>query len=197
MEVRLMFIFFTVKLNAVKKFRKKEGNSMKKLMAILMCMAVVAFVGKVAFADDDIRPTTKNSVATKAQLKLAREILGVKVKYGIATVGEGPQGVPVTTTTFYGKDGVLVGTEVVHAAFFPGRGEPDLVDNWYDAKGNLVPVAKLEADNLGGDTKVYQEFSQRKAAEAQIELKGNGRNYTISPQLADAPKEGVQLQKKQ
>ena len=61
----------------------------------------------------------------------------------------------------------------------------------------VYPEVRPEAGNLGGDTKVYQELSNRKAIEAQIELKGNGKNYTVSTQMAGAPEEGVQLQKKQ
>ena len=44
---------------------------------------------------------------------------------------------------------------------------------------------------------LQQELGQLKDVEAQIELKGNGKNYTVSSQMADAPKEGAQLQKKQ
>jgi len=42
-----------------------------------------------------------------------------------------------------------------------------------------------------------QGVSQRKTVEAQIQLKGNEKNYTFSPQMADQPKEAVPLQKKQ
>jgi len=42
---------------------------------------------------------------------------------------------------------------------------------------------------------VIIEIGQRKDVERQVELKGNGKNYTVSSQMANAPKEAVQLQK--
>jgi hypothetical protein len=59
--------------------------------------------------------------------------------------------------------------------------------------GAATLIGSPEIKEHRGDEGVVQ----RKTVEAQIELKGNGKNYTVSPQMADAPKEVIPVQKKQ
>ncbi|MCX5678621.1 MAG: hypothetical protein NTY76_05880 [Candidatus Omnitrophica bacterium] len=52
-----------------------------------------------------------------------------------------------------------------------------------------APTVTLQPNNT--------EISQQKTLETQIELKGNGENYTVSGQMASAPKGAIPVQKKQ
>jgi len=88
-------------------------------------------------------------------------------------------------------------TEQIKAVELPTR-QPDvnIDDPERMARSEEVRYAGRNetAEKIGLDQPA--ELAQRKVVEAQIELKGNGKNYTVSPQMADAPKEGVRLQKK-
>jgi len=74
-----------------------------------------------------------------------------------------------------------------------------------DASRTYIPVDYEKTDEefptvIPGEwysSETVREPAQRKAIEAQIQLKGNGENYTFSGQMADQPKEAVPLQKKQ
>ena len=61
-----------------------------------------------------------------------------------------------------------------------------------------VVVAVETGDcNITSSKVIDSEMEQRKIVEAQIDLKGNGKNYIVAGQMADAPKESSQIQKKQ
>jgi len=123
-------------------------------------------------------------IAVPAELlKQAQAILGDSVTAGYYVPR--PEGMIVEggAERYYDSSGKLVGQH----QWDPIRN----INEWLkvDANGHLVLIEHI------GKADSEAEVFQRKAVEAQIELKGNGKNYTVSPQMADAPKEDALLQK--
>jgi hypothetical protein len=115
--------------------------------------------------------------ATQGEINTAVAYLGSAVTNGIKILPASKKS--PTTTKFFDNGGNLIGEHVVTTKS----------DSWYsiNKKGKSTLVTKPKGD---------AEVAQRKAVEAQIELKGNGTNYTSSSQMASTSKELVQVQKK-
>jgi len=139
--------------------------------------------------DPKIKPPKDPFAATPQEVKEARKILGVKVKYGIKVYPDpnDPCETQYVITYFYDKKGKLIGKNAVNLAF---RDYSQWYLAVYDENGNMT----WEPIRRGGEE---EEILQRKNVESQIPLKGNGENYTFSGQMADQPEGAVPLQKKQ
>jgi len=123
-------------------------------------------------------------IAVPAELLTqAQAILGDSVTAGYYVTR--PEGMIIEggAERYYDSSGKLVGQH----QWDPIRN----INEWLkvDANGHLVLIEHI------GKADSEAEVFQRKAVEAQIELKGNWKNYTVSPQMADASKKAVQLRK--
>ena len=224
---------------------------MKKLMTILMCLAVMVFVGKASFADDEndimkrhqewMKKVVLNTHLqdAKAKVKQVNQIETSKNRSGNPDKGESMTEGPITEMTTYlvmisresdatktfgsveeakaaleAATGFSVnlnpgganGTDYAMgmtggSAFFTYDTNEDGTVKLY-LKNDVQPLGSREIKHIDWANYSWPgvegpEVIQRKAVEAKIELKGNGKNYTISPQMADAPKEVIPIQKKQ
>lgn len=127
----------------------------------------------------------------------AKKILGDKVTAGSNLRDSVPSDMIIEggAWEFYDEKGEVVGQY---------QWDPSGMNQWLkpDENGKLTviksgiigpdqPPAPV-APSTAGTTEVLD----RKAVEAQVELKGDGKNYTVSGQMAGEPKETVNLQKR-
>jgi hypothetical protein len=110
------------------------------------------------------------------------------------------------------KDNTVIYTFTAHVGGKPGRTEIIEIavvglDTLSVRDWDGPPLAKdpvigdaddkpLKDPVINVETAVITELEQRIDFENQVELKKDGENYTFSGQMADAPKEAVNIQKK-